>query len=73
MAKKATKKAPAKKKAAARKPRTTKTKSSFRSELPSEALVRERAYEISLARTGPADPVADWFQAEQELKTELHA
>ena len=66
MAKKATKKAPATKK---------KAKSSPLTEISSisEARVRERAYEISLARKGPADPVADWFQAEQELKTELRA
>ena len=41
-----------------------------RSELvkrPSEDEIRELAYEISRRRTGPADPVADWFLAEQEL------
>jgi hypothetical protein len=40
---------------------------SDRCELFSED-IRQRAYEISLARRGtPGDPRADWFQAETEL------
>ena len=38
---------------------------------PTEDRIRERAYEISCRRGGPPDPVADWFQAEQELLTEI--
>ncbi|MBI3963025.1 MAG: DUF2934 domain-containing protein [Deinococcus sp.] len=35
-----------------------------------EEAIRLRAYEIYLARSGaPGDPVADWLQAEQELRT----
>jgi hypothetical protein len=35
-----------------------------------EAQIRERAYYIYLERGGAAgDPVADWFQAERELKS----
>jgi len=38
----------------------------------SEAVVAQRAYEIFLARNGaPGDPVADWLQAEYELKSAL--
>lgn len=33
----------------------------------SEEDVRVLAHEISLKRSGPADPVADWFLAEREL------
>ena len=36
---------------------------------PSPDLIRRRAYEIFLARNGrPGDHVADWCQAERELK-----
>jgi hypothetical protein len=36
-----------------------------------EDVIRERAYEISCRRGGTPDPIADWFQAEQELLTEI--
>jgi len=70
MAKKATKKAEATKKKAPKRPRATKAKSQPEADVlaVSETRVRERAYEISLTRKGPSDPVADWFQAEQELQ-----
>jgi len=36
---------------------------------PTEEQVRQRAHEIFLARNGsPGDPVADWLQAERELR-----
>lgn len=36
----------------------------------SEEQIRRRAYEIYLARgRTPGDPVADWLQAERELRT----
>lgn len=36
---------------------------------PTEAEIRQRAFEISLTRNGaPSDPVADWLQAEKELR-----
>lgn len=39
---------------------------------PTRAEIRERAYFIYLARNGDqGDPLADWFQAERELFTEL--
>jgi hypothetical protein len=34
---------------------------------PSPDQIRERAYQIFRAGENPSDPVADWFQAEQEL------
>jgi hypothetical protein len=37
---------------------------------PTEADIARRAYEIFLAREGaPGDPLADWIQAEIELKS----
>ena len=37
---------------------------------PTEADVARRAYEIFLGRNGAdGDPVADWLQAEQELRS----
>lgn len=36
---------------------------------PTTAEIRRRAYEIYLNRNGaPGDPVADWLQAERELR-----
>jgi hypothetical protein len=72
MAKKVTKKVQATKKKTAKKPRAASAKARPMSDIlaVSETLVRERAYEISLARKGPSDPVADWFQAERELQAE---
>ncbi|HRX84184.1 MAG TPA: DUF2934 domain-containing protein [Phycisphaerae bacterium] len=36
---------------------------------PTEDEIRQRAFEISLTRNGaPGDPMADWLQAEQELR-----
>lgn len=36
---------------------------------PTEEQIRQRAYAICMARNGgPGDPVADWLQAEQELR-----
>ena len=36
---------------------------------PLEERIRRRAYEIFLSRGGPpGDPVADWLQAERELR-----
>jgi len=36
-----------------------------------EEQIRERAYQIYLARNGaPGDPTADWYQAERELRGE---
>jgi len=67
---------------ATKKPTTTKTltttrKRGSRTAVPpqasgvTEALIRERAYYLSLERNGgPADPVADWIRAERELTIE---
>ena len=39
---------------------------------PTQDDVRQRAYEIYLARSDrPGDPVADWLQAERELRSQL--
>ncbi len=39
---------------------------------PTKDDIRQRAYEIYLARSGrPGDPVADWLQAERELRSQL--
>ena len=35
---------------------------------PSLEQIRDRAYQISRTGANPRDPVADWFQAERELK-----
>ena len=39
---------------------------------PTDEQIRERAYEYYASRGGaPGDPVADWLQAERELRSEL--
>jgi hypothetical protein len=38
--------------------------------VPSPDQIRDRAYQIFRAGLNPSDPVADWFQAEQELSGE---
>ena len=38
-----------------------------------EERIRARAYEIFRTGANPRDPVADWFQAEQELAGEARA
>jgi Protein of unknown function (DUF2934) len=35
---------------------------------PTEEQIRARAYELFRIGANPRDPVADWFQAEQELR-----
>ncbi len=35
---------------------------------PSLEQIRDRAYQIFRNGANPSDPVADWFQAERELK-----
>jgi hypothetical protein len=35
---------------------------------PSLDQIRERAFQIFRAGANPSDPVADWFQAERELR-----
>jgi hypothetical protein len=35
---------------------------------PSLEQIRDRAYQIFRTGVNPRDPVADWFQAERELK-----
>ena len=35
---------------------------------PTEDQIRAKAYEIFRRGLNPSDPVADWFQAEQELR-----
>jgi hypothetical protein len=35
---------------------------------PSLEQIRDRAYQIFRAGVNPRDPVADWFQAERELR-----
>lgn len=41
--------------------------------IPDE-LIRRRAYERSCRRNnGPSDPVADWYDAERELREEAQA
>jgi hypothetical protein len=35
---------------------------------PSLEQIRDRAYQIFRTGANPRDPVADWFQAERELK-----
>ncbi len=37
---------------------------------PSLDEIRDRAYQIFRMGVNQSDPVADWFQAERELKTE---
>ncbi len=40
--------------------------------MPTEEQIRQRAYEIYLARGGkPGNPEWDWYQAELELKARL--
>ncbi len=36
--------------------------------VPSLEQIRDRAYQIFRAGVNPTDPVADWFQAERELR-----
>lgn len=35
--------------------------------------IRDRAYQIFCTGTNQSDPVADWFQAERELRAETRA
>lgn len=37
---------------------------------PSLEQIRDRAYEIFRSGANPRDPLADWFQAERELRGE---
>jgi hypothetical protein len=37
---------------------------------PSPEQIRDRAYQIFRSGVNPSDPVADWFQAERELKAD---
>ena len=39
---------------------------------PSLEQIRDRAYQIFRTGVNPRDPVADWFQAERELKGDAH-
>ncbi len=76
MAKKVTKTTEAKKAAPRAKQSRAKTKATIgaaareASDLPSptEEQIRARAYEVFRRGANPSDPVADWFQAEQELR-----
>lgn len=84
MAKKTTKKTTAKKATSRKKTTTKKVKAANGKQTAataapvatetqaqpkiSEEQIRRRAYEISRARKGPADPMVDWLQAETELK-----
>jgi hypothetical protein len=40
---------------------------------PSIEQIRDRAYEIFRSGVNPGNPVADWFQAERELRGDLRA
>jgi hypothetical protein len=40
---------------------------------PSVDQIRDRAYEIFCSGVNPGNPVADWFQAERELRGGLGA
>jgi hypothetical protein len=40
---------------------------------PSIERIRDRAYEIFCSGVNPGNPVADWFQAERELREDLRA
>jgi hypothetical protein len=40
---------------------------------PSIDQIRDRAYEIFCSGVNPGNPVADWFQAERELRGDLRA
>jgi hypothetical protein len=81
MSKKATKKTEPKN--AARRSRKSSTQENASAEAPREAApaaaspsleqIRERAYEIFRSGKNPSDPIADWFQAERELKGEARA
>jgi hypothetical protein len=53
------------------KPRATSTKApKVQATMLSESEIAARAYEIFKARDGePGDPLSDWLQAEQELRT----
>jgi len=39
---------------------------------PSLEQIRDRAYQIFRTGVNPRDPVADWFQAERELRGDAH-
>lgn len=57
---------------AVRTTRTTPVRSTFGRREPTKREIAERAYFIYLARGGiNGDPVADWVQAERELREEL--
>ena len=55
--------------AAAPEPATTIAKPASE---PTVDEIRDRAYQIFRTGVNHSDPVADWFQAERELKTEAH-
>jgi len=38
---------------------------------PTKKQIRQRAYELHVARGGRSDPLFDWLQAERELKAEM--
>jgi Protein of unknown function (DUF2934) len=40
---------------------------------PTEEQIRARAYQLFRTGANPRDPVADWFQAEQELRGRAEA
>lgn len=78
MPKKTTKKPATKKKTAARKTARKRAAAKPRAEVKTngteltETQIRERAYAIFRAGRNPSDPVADWLQAERELRAEHH-
>ena len=59
-------------------PRAKRSKAAEAPEIPNETLnaaavpsldeIRDRAYQIFRKGVNPRDPVADWFQAEKELR-----
>jgi hypothetical protein len=66
MSKKVTKKSEPKKTTSGTKRGETKEPAA----LPSPEQIRDRAYQIFRSGVNPSDPVADWFQAERELKAD---
>lgn len=70
MAKKVTKKKTTAKKATTRK-KTTSKKTAKAAPALTDEQIRMRAFEIYRSGRNPSNPEADWFQAEEELKTQI--